>query len=625
MISIPGNAHQPTPAFRFRLNGRLFFRLLTWAAGCTLVLWLFILHSGDEPLLNVHNPFPAVGGGPHLPFLGPTDKPPSEGEPLPKGPKWWPGNAKPAGAGPPTPPKKLPTIWDERAKQVKAAFVHAYTGYLKHAGGYDELLPVVGGKVNNFNGWGVTIYDGLDTMWIMGLHDEFRQALSLIAQNRFYQKPVSSSAGDFAPFFETTIRYLGGLLSAYALSKEPTLLARADDLGKLLLPVFNTTSGLPMFAVNTVNGQTKMGWSASVLWAEAMSNQMEYKYLAHLTGREEYYNATERIVKMMEKNAAFDGLFASKWNLEQGIPNNEQYTVGAYADSAYEYLLKQWLLTGRSEPRVLKLYISSANGIIKNLLHITDKRNLLYVTDANANGTALEPTHTLEHLSCFLPGLFALGVKTLPSNIFDENDKELHLWAAEGLAETCWATYADTKSGLGPDVILMKPFGTAGDQSSSRWVDHVDQWQNRGKPGGRPPGTLDAVPEPDPTKREWTAVKSTYLLRPETIESFYVLWKTTGNAKWRERGWTVFQAIEKHAKTKYGYASISTVDSVPVQWKDEMPSYFMAETLKYLYLLFAEEDPVPFEKWVFNTEAHPLPIFEWTSWEKKAYGIDKMD
>ena len=57
---------------------------------------------------------------------------------------------------------------------------------------------------------------------------------------------------EYAPFFETVIRYLGGLLSAYALSGEPALLARADDLGKMLLPAFKTPHGLPTYAVNTV-------------------------------------------------------------------------------------------------------------------------------------------------------------------------------------------------------------------------------------------------------------------------------------------------------------------------------------------------------------------------------------
>ena len=52
-------------------------------------------------------------------------------------------------------------------------------------------------------------------------------------------------------FFETVIRYLGGLLSAYALTSEPLFLARADDLGRALIPIFNTTVGIPPFSVNT--------------------------------------------------------------------------------------------------------------------------------------------------------------------------------------------------------------------------------------------------------------------------------------------------------------------------------------------------------------------------------------
>lgn len=57
--------------------------------------------------------------------------------------------------------------------------------------------------------------------------------------------------GVFAPLFETAIRYLGGLLSAYALSREQILLTRADDLGRMLSPAFNTSSGFPLFGVNT--------------------------------------------------------------------------------------------------------------------------------------------------------------------------------------------------------------------------------------------------------------------------------------------------------------------------------------------------------------------------------------
>jgi hypothetical protein len=54
---------------------------------------------------------------------------------------------------------------------------------------------------------------------------------------------------EFLPFFETTIRYLGGLLSAYALSNDTIFLTKADELGQILLPVFDTPSGLPVFSV----------------------------------------------------------------------------------------------------------------------------------------------------------------------------------------------------------------------------------------------------------------------------------------------------------------------------------------------------------------------------------------
>lgn len=98
----------------------------------------------------------------------------------------------------------------------------------------------------------------------MDLKDEFEDAMPLVANMTFYlpnvRHPLSivlvhfvtSYQTSYAPFFETVIRYLGGLLSAYALSGEPALLTRADDLGRMLLPAFKTPHGLPMYAVNTV-------------------------------------------------------------------------------------------------------------------------------------------------------------------------------------------------------------------------------------------------------------------------------------------------------------------------------------------------------------------------------------
>ena len=92
------------------------------------------------------------------------------------------------------------------------------------------------------------MFDSLDTMLLMGLDEEFKRALELVKKTNFVPK-----TDDYAPFFETVIRYLGGLMSAYALSNEPILLEKADELARVLSPAFNSTTGFPYYAVNPVS------------------------------------------------------------------------------------------------------------------------------------------------------------------------------------------------------------------------------------------------------------------------------------------------------------------------------------------------------------------------------------
>ena len=101
-----------------------------------------------------------------------------------------------------------------------------------------------------------------------------------------------------------------------------------------------------------------------------------------------------------------------------------------------------------------------------------------------------------------------------------------------------------------------------------------------------------------------------YVLRPETVESMFILYHLTGDPIYREWGWEIFQAIEKYCKTKYGYGSFPDVSRTDLHPNNKMESYFLAETLKYLYLLFDPETPIDLlHKHVFNTEAHPMRTF----------------
>ena len=68
------------------------------------------------------------------------------------------------------------------------------------------------------------------------------------------------------------------------------------------------------------------------------------------------------------------------------------------------------------------------------------------------------------------------------------------------------------------------------------------------------------------------------MLDVQTVESFYILWRTTGDPKWQERGWAIFEAIEKHATVGDAFATVLNVNTIPTPKKDEMPSFFLAET-----------------------------------------------
>ena len=143
------------------------------------------------------------------------------------------------------------------------------------------------------------------------------------------------------------------------------------------------------------------------------------------------------------------------------------------------------------------------------------------------------------------------------------------MWAAEGLAYTCYTTYADMETGLGPDEMLMEVWPVGND--TGRWVDHLASWKQNGMEG-LPPG-LGQVDPKNAGSRDYSFRKTGYLLRPETVESFYLLWKVTGNIAWRERGWDVFSAIERETKTKNGYSSLQHVDTKAGSMRDEMPRY----------------------------------------------------
>ena len=131
----------------------------------------------------------------------------------------------------------------KRLEAVKEAFEHSWEGYKKHAWLHDEVRPISGKPYNPFGGWGTTYIDTLDTLWLMGMETEFAAAVSSLKQTDF-----TGSSLDNINLFETTVKYLGGLLGAYDLcnGKHPALLNKAIELGNMLYHAFDTNNHMPI-------------------------------------------------------------------------------------------------------------------------------------------------------------------------------------------------------------------------------------------------------------------------------------------------------------------------------------------------------------------------------------------
>lgn len=139
-----------------------------------------------------------------------------------------------------------------------------------------------------------------------------------------------------------------------------------------------------------------------------------------------------------------------------------------------------------------------------------------------------------------------------------------------------------------------------------------------------------------PTSTDWNkydpvpgvkAGNSDYLLRPEAIESVFVLYRITGNEEYREDAWRMFNAIMNSTSTEYGNSAVTHVDFPnEMQKRNSMESFWLAETLKYFYLIFSPPDFISLDEYVFNTEAHPFRLTRpawvlYSRFDRKRYGV----
>ncbi|GBF88105.1 endoplasmic reticulum mannosyl-oligosaccharide 1,2-alpha-mannosidase [Raphidocelis subcapitata] len=343
----------------------------------------------------------------------------------------------------------------ERQRRVREAIKWSWHGYRKHAWGSDEADVLGRGPLDWFH-LGLTIVDGIDTLLVAGLEEEYREARHWIANRLRF--PDDSTV----QFFEVNIRILGGLLSAYYLSGGDELfLRKAEALGDRLLPAFNTSSGLPSTRVQlrrSAGERARMGLAdGQTNLAEAGTLSLEFTTLGRLTGRPDFSSAGMAGWYALMGSPNISGLHCVGLSTARGECYLGRLSVGSAADSTYEYMLKQWVLSGKTQKVPLLLYQEAMVGMRRYLVRdvSTGGDPMSFVTEAAGDfgaGTVAAPDDRFEHLTCFVGGMLVLGQwHGLPSSGAPGDPDDLALASRVGRA--CYELYRAAPSGVAPDSV----------------------------------------------------------------------------------------------------------------------------------------------------------------------------
>ncbi|KAH7009132.1 family 47 glycosyl hydrolase [Microdochium trichocladiopsis] len=499
----------------------------------------------------------------------------------------------------------------ERRQAVKDTFTRAWTSYCEYAWLADELAPVTRGKRSAFGGWAATLVDSLDTLWIMDMREEFEDAVAAATTINF----TRTDAGEIN-VFETTIRYLGGFLGAFDVSGDYRLLRKAVEVGEMLYKAFDTPNRMPItrwdLHAAMLNDKKKQVAGSSTLVAEIGSLSMEFTRLSILTGDPKWFDAVHTIAQRMEEQQMWTelpGLWPLVVDAEKLLFSlGSTFTLGAMADSAYEYLPKMSALLGGQMDLYQTMYERAAQAALRHNLFrpmVPTGEDILIagVAHTSHGGRTVELEPAGQHLVCFFGGLMALGGRLF--------SRKQDFAAAEKLVDGCIWAYKSMPHGVMPETFKVYPCSSPQNCTWDEllWMTQVLRDNNVRDVESLSYSQLVQLVTEKNLPRGFTAIPDdAYLLRPEAIESIFILYRATGRKDLHDVAWNMFTAIDRITRTEFGNSAVRGVSSLrgkPLQ-TDSMESFWLGETLKYFYLVFSDPNIISLDDFVFNTEAHPL-------------------
>jgi hypothetical protein len=189
-------------------------------------------------------------------------------------------------------------------------------------------------------GLGWMIVDSLDTMMIMNLTSQLSDARIWLHRKLDYDQDQDVNT------FETTIRMLGGLLSAHYLStrlpavssrRDHIYLSKAVDLADRLLGAYDSPSGIPYASIHlaTRRGLISHADGGASSTAEATTLQLEMKYLSNLTGNDVYWRKAEKVMQVVDDINVPDGLVPIFIAPHSGKFTTREIRLGSRGDSYY--------------------------------------------------------------------------------------------------------------------------------------------------------------------------------------------------------------------------------------------------------------------------------------------------
>ena len=268
------------------------------------------------------------------------------------------GSAFLAAAVAPRAPRRA-SSWHALGEDVRNEMRWAWREYREHAWGKDQIKPISAGfesfSLKNHH-LGLSLIEALDTLWVMGLDDEFQEGVKWVKHELDFDVDGEVSV------FETSIRLVGGLLSAFHACGDAVLLAKARDCADRLLPSFaGSPIGIPHRFVNLRTGALR---GVETNPAETGTFIPEFGFLSRATGDDRYRKAAKRaLVSMFERRSKI-GLLADSIDCMTGEWKSRRATIGPPSDSYYEYLWDGWDLLGDRD--CLAMYRTCTAAILRH-------------------------------------------------------------------------------------------------------------------------------------------------------------------------------------------------------------------------------------------------------------------